>query len=191
LIEVADGVADVSGLGSRRSGSCDSRARALRCAREWPLCMPSPTMQSTFSLSPLSPLFFSFFIILPPAREKSPQDSFLATQCSAAPLAASCFQISHYTVLDGSWPCSWQTPGWREYKLEAGRAKFGDRDTLITSSSSDHITSGSTHMCRNCQPGLPLRCHRRHRRHRRQPQPEPPLGPPCRRRCNRRPAGRR
>ena len=55
-------------------------------------------------------------------------------------------QISHYTVLDGSWPCSWQTPGWREYKLEAGRAKFGDRDTLITSSSSDHITSGSTHM---------------------------------------------
>jgi hypothetical protein len=67
LIEVAD----VSGLGSRRSGSCDSRVRALRCAREWPLCMPSPSMQSTFSLSPLSPLFFSFFIILPPAREKS------------------------------------------------------------------------------------------------------------------------
>ena len=65
LIEVADGVADVSGLGSRRSGSCDSRARALRCAREWPLCMPSPSMQSTFSLSPLSPLFFSFNFISP------------------------------------------------------------------------------------------------------------------------------
>ena len=64
LIEVADGVADVSGLGSRRSGSCDSRAHALRCAREWPLCTPSPSMQSTFSLSPHSPLFFSFFIIL-------------------------------------------------------------------------------------------------------------------------------
>jgi hypothetical protein len=56
LIEVAD----VSGLGSRRSGSCDSRAHALRCAREWPLCMPSPSMLSTFRLSPLSPLFFSF-----------------------------------------------------------------------------------------------------------------------------------
>ena len=119
LIEVAD----VSGLGSRRSGSCDSRAHALRCAREWPLCMPSPSMQSTFSLSPLSPLFFSFFIILPPEREKS-RAGFLDGAGGAFGEAFGGFPYSRVRLLvppsrlfhdhsSGFW-CSCPRPSWPE-----------------------------------------------------------------------------
>ena len=49
-----------------RAAACAARARECRMASVHAVA------HLTFSLSPLSPLFFSFFIIVPLAREKSP-----------------------------------------------------------------------------------------------------------------------
>ena len=71
LIEVAD----VSGLGSRRSGTdlADAirvRARCAARAREWLVHAVAHLTFRLQSFPSFSPLFL-FFIILPPAREKS------------------------------------------------------------------------------------------------------------------------
>ena len=66
--------ARMKGMYARANAFAFAFACALRPAlrarvnAEWPQCMRA---HLTFSLSPLSPLFFSFFIIVPLAREKS------------------------------------------------------------------------------------------------------------------------